>query len=65
MGYLHGPKGAFKYKVEWRIVMFIQGLVDIFDGLVKVVSLGFFATYLGFSWIAWYSKRNLKRMKRG
>jgi len=48
------------WKASRRLENFVVGLCDVVDGLVKVISLGFFGTNLSYSLICWFTDRRYR-----
>lgn len=50
--------------VEFHLYLMADGILNIIDGLVKLLSLGFYQTNLSIRWTFWYSKMDCERSKK-
>ena len=47
-----------------RKMNFFSGLIDIFDGLIEVLTLGYIHSSFGYEFVFWYHLRKAKRLAK-
>lgn len=57
-----GPKGAYGWpRWRWALHLWVNGLLQIVDGLVRVVTFGYFGTDFTFTHIAKVARDGCRR----